>query len=420
MSMLERSKETRYVLANHGHMQGGEYSIPIAFFLLTIKDSTVLISCGLQDIVEYIALFLLLVGAIHSFCSNRMARRRQSVVFFFCIVILFSVGLIPQDLNLQKKLVLILSGIMLAILAIFPNSQIKKYVVIKTIAQAIVCGCVVTTLLALVANRVVFEPVNGGGLFELAFTAGQQTKNYVAYEAFAAIIAMSLYMGSKEVKRSVIDYFFLGLAIGIMIFANSKSVYLILIIFFGIKYICGCRAYYRTPLVLGVVIILFAVVFSGVLFDVLLQSPTYMIRVTGVTNYLQMYSSDSYHMFFGNAEMAFRDSGYNYVQNIRSVTGWDGTAEIAWLDILVKNGLFGVLAYVLIFGRYLIAAVKINSNYQRSFVVALLVMFFATTFIESYVCTLHTLFGPFCYILLASLTSSQTQIDETCEISSQR
>lgn len=378
--------------------------VPGAFGLLTLKDSTVLIDWGLQGVVEYGGLLILLIGAIRSVLDARAMRSRRMVAFFFVVAALFTAGLLFQNLGLQKKTTLIISGFLLAVLAIFPNVQIRDCDTIKRIAYAIVLACVITTLLALGMGYSVFEPVNGGGIFSIAFTAGQKVKNYVAYEAFAAIIAMCFYLSiGKIAKTSVADYCILALAVGIMISSNSKSVFPILLGFFVLRYACSYRNYYRTPLLLGLAVLLVGIVLSGVLFEVLSQSATYMMRFTGVTNYLQLYSDDVYHMIFGNAEMAFRESGYDYVRNLRSVTGWDGSAEIAWLDMLVKNGLLGIIAYFLLFGRIAILAKNIKNQDIKVFVVVLLFTFFATTFVESYACTLHTLFGPFCYVLLASL-----------------
>lgn len=83
-----------------------------------------------------------------------------------------------------------------------------------------------------------------------------------------------------------------------------------------------------------------ALVYSFIISD----SGSYMIRMKGFITYIELYKADFFHMWYGNAEMAWKDG--NYVNNVRAVIGWDGTVELSFLSILVKNGILGYFGYV--------------------------------------------------------------------------
>ena len=134
-------------------------------------------------------------------------------------------------------------------------------------------------------------------------------------------------------------------------------------------------------------------------------SESYQYRYQGLVNYLNMYGENKFYMIFGNAEMAFRNSGQSYTYNIRSVTGWNGTTELSLLSILVKNGLIGMIGYIIIFGYRLIQILSMSFSKIKYDVLAIWVIFFTSGFVETYVANINLVFNPFCYIAIGSLCS---------------
>lgn len=84
-------------------------------------------------------------------------------------------------------------------------------------------------------------------------------------------------------------------------------------------------------------------------YRIVYYSGSYMIRMKGFITYIELYKADFFHMWYGNAEMAWKDG--NYVNNVRAVIGWDGTVELSFLSILVKNGILGYFGYDSVFWR---------------------------------------------------------------------
>ncbi|MBZ4283856.1 hypothetical protein LAJ55_13680, partial [Streptococcus pneumoniae] len=62
------------------------------------------------------------------------------------------------------------------------------------------------------------------------------------------------------------------------------------------------------------------------------NSESYTHRVLGIVNFFKYYESSKFHLFFGDAELAFGDMTKGYTHNIRSVLGWDGTVEMPLLS----------------------------------------------------------------------------------------
>ena len=108
-------------------------------------------------------------------------------------------------------------------------------------------------------------------------------------------------------------------------------------------------------------IIIIGLVTVNIFNNIILRFSTYAYRFRGLLNYLNYYNGDSFHMILGNAE-SFYDKSNSYVMAVRSTTGYDGSLEMAWLNILIKSGLLGVLAYAFIFIRMFKLAVKANDK----------------------------------------------------------
>ena len=139
-----------------------------------------------------------------------------------------------------------------------------------------------------------------------------------------------------------------------------------------------------------------------------MSSESFAYRLRGVENYINYYKGDVFHLVFGNAEMAFRNSGQSYVDNIRSVVGWNGTVEIAYLNILIKNGLIGIVGYLLIFLIYIkkiVTLQNLQNSKVKTLIYTFLTVFILSGLFEAFVGNINLSYSVISYLFLCNIAT---------------
>ena len=93
----------------------------------------------------------------------------------------------------------------------------------------------------------------------------------------------------------------------------------------------------------------------------------------------------------------------SYVYKIRSVVGWDGSLELSVLNILIKNGIIGLVAYIYIIFYACKNAGRINNWSVKSIYIAYLYTFILSGFVESYWSNIHVVYCAFSYIFVTGV-----------------
>ena len=94
-----------------------ELPLYIAFLCITLSWSSFFINEGLQAILEYAGLFLILFGIyVRKYEKSDFKR----LGFLILVMFFFSIGLIQQELEISIKLRAILSMFILASVAVMP------------------------------------------------------------------------------------------------------------------------------------------------------------------------------------------------------------------------------------------------------------------------------------------------------------
>ena len=131
-----------------------------------------------------------------------------------------------------------------------------------------------------------------------------------------------------------------------------------------------------------------------------LKTTTYMYRFNGWLNYLAYYEDDAFHMIFGNAENVY-DQNTSYVLTVRSITGWNGSLEFAWLDVLIKNGILGIIGFAIVFIRYFRGAAKEKTWVNKGIIYGYLSVLLASSLVETYIQSVHSVYGLYSYLILS-------------------
>lgn len=374
--------------------------IGVVFFLLTLGNAASLTSFSLNQPILYLGFFLLSIIIVYNFFSFKTNDKIVTLIVFIIVNILFNLGILKQSLSLNTKVRLIFTMVIISIVALFTERTLLNKEEVRIVGIAILVAIVVSTVLSLAFKvSLTTLAVEGVGDSSFGFNGGLQHKNYYAVAILASFICLNISNKNKVNSKILFVDFIL------LLLSNSRggyilfAVYLIVSNFNKIKYFNQDQRY-AIYLILSLII----AIFFGILYSkFVLNSQSYDIRLQGLTNYFQIYGNDTFHLWFGNAEMAFRDSGLTYEENVRSILGWNGTTELSILSVLIKNGLLGLIGYILIFGFRVSQLIKLRSSEFKLQMFAVLTVLLVSSLLENYIVNIQIVFGMVCYTLIGSL-----------------
>lgn len=370
-----------------------KFWICLAFFLFTISCSSFAIYNGTSKVFEYVSFLIVFYGIIKGI--NRKAFKEKIGVFLLVFFLLI-VGILLQTMDYEKKITLILSMLILTSIAVFPCNFIRDKHDFKRIADSALAGMTVSVILAIVCGYSLQTKSISKFILAYGFNGGAEHKNYFAFGVLAVLIYYYYYYFTlrKELLVRLIPLLFL------ILFSSSHGAQIILIIFLffllGRKMVM-VKGRQRKLWILMLICIVLFVGFKSVTY-LGNNVETFGYRYRGFINYFIAYNGDAFHIFFGDAARAFATDDYNY--NIRSFLGFNGSTEIAFLNILIKYGAIGLLGFILLFVYY--SRKNITEKKQRYFFVLVLVQFFLSGLVESFMCNINMLYTVLMYLFLSN------------------
>lgn len=381
----------------------------IALFIVTISEAKFITENNINSVLEYFGYGLLLLSVIWFFINNRKIKDKIDDFFFFLIfALLTGVGLWFQDISIVRFFILQFTVLGIAIISTLSGGYLKSYDDIRKIVYSITAGMIFSFFIGIVSGVGVCEAAADGILgIKMGLNGGMVYKNYFAADMI--VIILGLYICGKENRFKNIDYVIMAVAFIALLLSNSRGGLIILLSFFvacNYKLIYRIKKIYRKILIaflVTTIVIVVIVVFS----KIVLGFATFAYRFRGLINYLKYFEKDYFHMFLGNVE-SFYDKDLSYVMAVRSTTGFDGSLEMAWLNILIKSGLCGVCGYILLFIRYF-RFTKLQKAKSASIVVAIVVALLVSSFVEAYIQIVHSVFAIFLYLIVNSINSIDVQ-----------
>lgn len=374
----------------------------ITFTLLVINSSRVLSGTRMGTIVEMTAYMFLLGGIGLSYMNlGKQYKHKFINMPLFVISVLLCVGILIQRFAFQRMILLLFTMVAVILPSIMAEHYIKKWKDFRTIAYAITCGAFIDLILALVSGvPITMNSVEASFGIHWSYNGGIVFKN-VATVLLSIIICLESYRKCGGRIHLVDKILLVGSLLGIVL-SNSRGAWVITLAYVLslnyeiIKYI-GKKYRLLCLFTLAVTVVLVGVYTYRNIFS---NSGTYMFRVRGWVNYINMYRSDYLKLFFGNGKIAY-DQGTDYATAIRSVTGWNGSVEIAWLDILIKNGIIGLIGFVIIFARaFLIARSSLDMKIKSAYI-AVMAALLLSTFAATYIQNVHQFYGIFSYTVMS-------------------
>ena len=246
------------------------------------------------------------------------------------------------------------------------------------------------------------------GIFNFGFTGGMQYKNFYAATLMGSFMCLFLY--NRYVERRLEDMLLLFLEAVLIFFASARGTYIFLAIFL-VGYITvnlhkklsvklDKKLYVLLVAAASVIVLVAVYIFVS---KYVIKSETFLYRYRGVVNYLNYLDNDLFNIFFGDAKMAWSMPGLDYVRTVQHYVGWNGSYEMAFINVFIKNGLLGIVGFLLIFAYYIYWFMRAKNEKYKISGYLILFVFIVSSFVESFVSNIHAVFGIYCYIILSGV-----------------
>lgn len=388
----------------------------ISMLLITFSGSIFIVNMDLRSYLEYLGYGLLFLAIFFTYLALPKSYRKKYIntqsILVFC---LFSMGILIQDLSWKTKIILLFTMIAILSSSIMAENLVKSWRYVRSMSYGVFFGVIISTGFALMSGINIVEVTSESFLgFNYGFNGGVLYKNYFAADMLAIFIGLYLYRKSANNKRDI-DTLIMIISVFFIFISGSRGTYVLFAGFMLVFKYDSVKKIQKNQRMIFVFII-FLVILGLFVFlyqSIALNSETYAYRIRGVFNYLEYYSDDIYHMLLGNADLAYEQE-MSYTLAIRSVVGWDGSLEFAWLSILIKNGIVGIIGYIIIFARSLIIAFKSEDWLVRTSCIAVTLTCLVSSLVETYIQSVHATFGIYCYLVMAGLCGNIHMQQDNC------
>ena len=398
-------------------MEGRPYKLLafITFLLYTVGGSTYLETLGVATIVECIGQVLLLGSLLISILLSYQAK---AIIFrLTALLSIFSIGILVQGLSIGTTVRLEASMILIGFL-LCGSPDFFSLTFADMASKGISAGLLLTLLLAVIGGQSLVGFVGEGGLLGFGFSCGMASKNFAAITAFGALSVQIIWCIRLGFKNCFQRYIISALLFAVVVMSGSRTTQIVCLFFFSLIiwhfFIPYCKASGRRGLAKWLKRVLVLAYIAGSMVGLLMvtSSGTYAYRYRGLTNYLNMYGNDIFHMLFGNAKMAFGNNSLSYVEAVRHNTGYSGTVELPLLSVLIKNGIIGLVGYIAAYVWWIIKTMKEERRESRGILTALIGSLLISAMVENFIVNVHIVYMPITFITMWALVRHQTNDTE--------
>ncbi len=373
--------------------------LKVAFALLVLGNSQVFMRWGLDRITLYLGLGLILGASLLIFFNQGWNKiNKTGIGIALCVCILMSMGIIVQELALNKKIILIISILILTLLATLSKYIVSSYKCIYACSIGILYGIIITCIISLLLPGVNIFQKN---IADIGLTCGMEHKNYFGVAAMSVFIGVYLYY-SNVIKKKI-DVIIMVICVALIILSSSRGAMLLTFIFLIVvnlyKFIDKFNITVKAFFSIAVLVMI------GLIFMYLTKISNFNYRVQGLFSTFKFFSRDAKDFFFGISDIAYRDG--NYVNNVREYLNWQGTTEMAVVAIMVKGGFLAVVGNSILFVFYFKSALKCKDKRIKYSILSVCITFLLSSLIETYIMNVNLVYCAFSYCVLAGLGNFQ-------------
>lgn len=358
------------------------FLIFIAFFLIYIGQCDAINQYS--SMLTYAGLAIVLIISYVEFLRkknrNRIIGNLSELLF---LLILLSIGIMTQNIVYMKKIVLILSYFITVSVFVFGGYWLKDIKEMRIAVYGMGAALILGIILSLITNNNIFM-LTSEGILKYGFTGGFGHKNSFSVSLLTIFAGFYLYyIGEKKSRKTCLLLFALCVLI---FFTGSRTAWIMLFIMLASsnwKIINKVTPHTRFLLV---TILIGGGILVSIIFvhTVVMNSTTFSHRFHGIMSYLNLYRDDISKLMLGNGEIVYRDNN-NYFNNLWNLVGGNGSFEMGLFQIIVKNGLIGLLAYIYMLAKSIIYLKKTKNIYVQSMVLSMVLPFFISVFVEIYI-----------------------------------
>lgn len=198
----------------------------------------------------------------------------------------------------------------------------------------------------MIGSEIIMRPTEG---MNYALTAGLGHKNSSSICLLASFMAIALYYKFSYKKRS--DFMVMLLLVILIIAGASRASWLLMLIFVALLNQDILKRIKTGSRFIFYVLLTGFIIFCGYVFVsmIALESESYGVRLMGLYSYLFQYGDDYSVMLLGHGDILYNDAYGDYDHRIWRLLGGVGTFEIAYIDMLAKNGILGIIGYIYIY-----------------------------------------------------------------------
>lgn len=375
---------------------------------LMICLATALILLSQMRIIHPIALYfgLLIYVADGWFFAIRGDRiKKRDVMIISLLFFGMSIGVIIADIDTLKKAVLLSSYFITISIYHLWGKRDKDHRIFMMIGNTVLCCYLIALIWSMFHDAHFFrETTNGEDGYGLAFVVGNWHKNTLGICLFAGEISLILYSAiehrlKKENGWKILLYIFL-----IIIAKNRTGMVLNAVVFAIVgSYIVGQRivkkqrkGFYRIAFLLGIIVAIVGILWLS------RYSFNFSIRLKTLYIYIELYGDKMFEMLFGQSGTIYA-SDRGYFDSWRALTGSEGTFEIGYLNILVKNGLVGLITYCFMMFYPLMSAMKAKDGRKIYLLMLVIVPLFFSGIIELFIQNIKVYYSVFCWSAISMI-----------------
>lgn len=380
----------------------------IIFLLLTIGNGK-FISDSFDNKVEYAGLILLLISAFLKAPKNISTLKKDILILIFSFILSF--GAFYNNISNNAKIMIFLSSLLLMSYPKFSENFLSENKQFKVIGDAIITGMIINSFIGVFTGTLGLEYNANESIFKITFLSGLKIKNYCGgMWLITYIIYYVYYLREGTLNKHRIKFLVLAL---LLLLSGSKGacfLAIIFVLFINFKKILIFKEKQGTifyAILIPIIILCGIYVYKNILINI----PTYAYRIRGMQKLFDIMKNDTSKLMFGISNIAYADTGYDYTINMRNFLGWDASIEMAYVNILIKNGIIGILIYCKIFKDILNKA-KYNTKTDKNIVISIILVMLLSGFTETYIASIHYVVGPVLFCLINGIIFTTNQLKD--------
>lgn len=380
----------------------------IIFFLLTIGNGKY-IADKFGNIVEYTGLAILIIGTILKSSKNMNTLKKDIKIIILSIVL--SYGALRNNIPVGAKSMIFLSSLLLMNYPKFSEIFVSQNSQIKVIGDAILFGMITNSIIGFATGTAGLFFNSNEAIIKVLFLSGLKIKNYCGgIWLIIYILYYVYYYHNNTLNKHRTRFLFLGILI---LLSGSKGACVLAAIFIlGVNCKKILRFKENQEKIFYACLIIIIVILSVYIYNnILINIPTYAYRMRGLQKLFDLLKQDFNRFMFGMSDIAYANTGYDYTSNMRNFLGWDASVEMAYVNILIKNGILGYLVYFKIFKDIINKSKKIPKK-ERNIVSGILAVMLLSGFTETYIASIHYVVGPTLFCLINSIVCEDNLKEE--------